>query len=103
MDIPGNVLSIGESAFSNCDSLESVNISQGVTSIGSKAFYDCTSLADITIPESVTSMGTDMFTYTKIKKITFGGTVNQWKAMNTKNKGTEMKVSCANGTTSSYR
>ena len=52
-----DVTSIGESAFGNCTSLESVTIPDGVTSIGGCAFYGCTSLTSVTIPDSVTSIG----------------------------------------------
>ena len=53
--------SIGELAFYNCDSLESVTITQGVTSIGSFAFDNCKSLTNIVVPNSVTSIGLSAF------------------------------------------
>ncbi len=52
-----NVVSIGESAFSNCNSLTSITISEGVTSIGDRAFHSCKSLTSINLPEGVTSIG----------------------------------------------
>ncbi len=55
------VTSIGDYAFSYCDSLESVIIGDSVTSIGDYAFADCYSLTDITIPDSVTSIGERAF------------------------------------------
>ncbi len=54
--IPDSVTNIGDSAFSWCESLESVTIPDSVTSIGDDAFYRCTSLTSITIPDSVTSI-----------------------------------------------
>ncbi len=48
---------IGEKAFYNCTSLESITIPESVTSIGDEAFRYCTNLESITIPESVTSIG----------------------------------------------
>ena len=42
--------SIGDYAFSNCDGLTSVTISDSVTSIGRYAFYGCSSLENMTIP-----------------------------------------------------
>ena len=59
--IPNSVTSIGELAFSYCESLTSVTIPDSVTSIGDKAFYGCESLTSVTIPNSVTSIGDDTF------------------------------------------
>lgn len=54
--IPDGVTSIGDSAFDNCTSLESVVIPNSVTSIGYCAFSYCTSLESVVIPNSVTSI-----------------------------------------------
>ena len=59
--IPDSVTSIGNSAFEDCDSLQSVTIPDSVTSIGYRAFYYCTSLQSVTIPNSVTSIGDEAF------------------------------------------
>ena len=61
VEIPNSVTSIGNSAFSNCSSLPSVTIPNSVTSIGSSAFSNCTSLSSVTIPNSVTSIGSSAF------------------------------------------
>ncbi len=52
---------IGDYAFSNCESLISITIPEGITSIGRNTFYECTSLTSITIPESVTIIGSYAF------------------------------------------
>lgn len=59
--IPSGVTSIGDGAFSCCESLISISIPSSVTSIGNKAFRNCYSLTSISIPSSVTSMGDGVF------------------------------------------
>jgi hypothetical protein len=59
--IPDSVISIGDRAFCNCESLLSVTIPGSVTSIGDMAFEDCKSLSSITLPDSVTSIGDSAF------------------------------------------
>ena len=55
--IPDSITMIGESAFSNCDSLTSVVIGNGVENIPYRAFYGCDALRSVVIPDSVTSIG----------------------------------------------
>ena len=55
--LPEGMTSIGDSAFSGCGSLISIEIPDGVTSIGGSAFYGCSSLASIAMPDSVMSIG----------------------------------------------
>ena len=64
--IQSSVTSIGNSAFSNCSSLQSVNIPSSVTSIGNSAFSSCRSIQSINIPSSVTSIGERAFNYCSI-------------------------------------
>lgn len=52
---------IGDSAFSNCTNLTTVELGDGVTSIGRSAFLKCTQLPSITIGSGVTSIGTSAF------------------------------------------
>lgn len=70
VNIPNDVTSIGNGAFSHCESLLTVYISNGVTSIGESAFQGCTSLEDVNIPISVCSIGESAFSFCKsLKKI----------------------------------
>ena len=48
---------IGDNAFKNCSSLESITLLNNVTNIGTYAFSYCSSLTSITLPDSVTSIG----------------------------------------------
>lgn len=61
IEIPDSVTEIGLNAFFNCIELTSVTIGNGVTSIGSQAFFNCESLTSVTIPDSVTSIGDNAF------------------------------------------
>ena len=59
--IPDGVVHIGNSAFSDCESLTNVTIPNGVTSIGNWAFGYCSSLTNIVLPNGVTSVGHSAF------------------------------------------
>lgn len=52
---------IGDSAFSNCTNLTTVELGDGVTSIGTSAFLKCTQLSSIAIGSGVISIGTSAF------------------------------------------
>ena len=56
-----SVTSIGNSAFSGCTGLTSIEIPNSVTSIGQSAFYYCKGLTSVTIGNSVTSIGQSAF------------------------------------------
>ena len=62
--IEDGVTSIGDCAFYECDSMESVTIPNSVTSIGYSAFSYCYALTDLTIPNSVVSIGNYAFAWT---------------------------------------
>ena len=53
--------SITNAWFSNCSTLETVRLPEGITSIPEKMFFNCTSLKNIIIPSSVTSIGKNAF------------------------------------------
>lgn len=104
--IPDSVQTIGGSAFNGCESLAGVTIGNGVETLGLSAFNGCTSLTNmilgdnlkeigqyafngcafesITIPASVTSIARGIFSdCLLLQTITYGGTVEQWKALET--------------------
>lgn len=49
INIPKNVISIGEGAFRECSNITSVNIPRSVKSIGNNAFYNCHELVSIEV------------------------------------------------------
>lgn len=59
--IPYGVTSIGNYAFSGCESLPSIDIPNSVTTIGDNAFRNCFGLTSVTIPNSVISIGKSSF------------------------------------------
>ena len=74
--IPDNVTSIGDGAFSDCDSLTSITMGNNVTSIGGSAFYCCESLINITISDSVTTIRSGAFSWCdKLTEVTMGNNV----------------------------
>ena len=50
------VTSIGNRAFSNCKSLQSAVIPEGVVFVGNFAFMNCTALESVSIPDSLTQI-----------------------------------------------
>ena len=56
-----NLAKIGDEAFKNCTSLHTIQIEGTLESIGNRAFYNCSSLRQLTIPQNVKSIGDDAF------------------------------------------
>ncbi|MBQ7580080.1 MAG: leucine-rich repeat domain-containing protein [Clostridia bacterium] len=62
ISIPSSVKALGESAFSDCESLSDVNsFSQNVTVLNDNVFSNCKSLQAIVIPDTVTTIGDSAF------------------------------------------
>ena len=71
--IPDSIITIGDSAFSECTSLTDITIPSNVTSIGGSAFYSCYNLTSINVDVSNTSyVSVDgvLFDYSKTTIIT---------------------------------
>ena len=101
--IPNTITIIGDSAFSGCTEITTIEIPYGVTSIGSNAFSLCIGLTNVVIPSTVTSIRSSAFAWcvnlteikipasvTKFEYCTFmgcnnltnvyyGGTLEDWK------------------------
>ncbi len=61
LTIPASVTSIGYGAFFHCSSLKAVSISASLSSIESFTFYGCSNLENVSIPEGVSSIGSRAF------------------------------------------
>jgi hypothetical protein len=61
IDIPKGVVSIGDSAFSNCSNIVHLAIPNTVKTIGSFAFCDCKLLKSISVPKSVQKIENSSF------------------------------------------
>lgn len=59
--IPNGIIHIGKYAFKWCRSLTLINIPNGVTSIEEQTFESCGSLISINIPNTITSIGSIAF------------------------------------------
>lgn len=83
--LPECLVTIGDSAFNYCKSLEyteirgnSFTIPDMVTTIGSSAFADCTSLKAIEIPAGVTQINNSAFnSCQKLESVVFNGKITR--------------------------
>ena len=100
--IGSGVTTIGNYAFEECHVIDSVIIGKDVKSIGEGAFSTLYGGPEsITIPVSVTSIGDYAFDGWDLITVYYGGTVNQWKAMNTYDCNYYLaaaEIKCADGT-----
>ena len=65
LNLPAGLTSIGNSAFSRCKSLAALNLPDGLKSIGNYAFESCASLKTLTLPAGLTSIGNYAFSFCK--------------------------------------
>ncbi len=80
--LEGDVASIGNNAFFNCQRLTSVIISDNVTQIGDTAFALCSELVSITIPTNVTSIPINAFYgCNKLNDVYYSGTEEEWNSI----------------------
>lgn len=61
--VPHGVRAVGDNAFYQCGSIESITIPETVTSIGNCAFKYCDHAESIILPEKTDRMGAEVFEY----------------------------------------
>lgn len=61
VDMPDNVIAIGDSGFYRCPKLQLTSLPPGITSLGDFAFSDCSKLALTSLPSGITSIGDQAF------------------------------------------
>lgn len=59
--VPESVTAIGKGAFSYCNGLTEILLSQETVSVGEYAFFNCDHLTEITLPDSITEIGKEAF------------------------------------------
>ena len=73
----GDISSIGNAAFNDCEFLTSIDIPNSVSYIGDSAFYGCNRLTTIVIPKGVLTIGKWAFRYcNNLNKIELGDKVS---------------------------
>lgn len=63
VDMPDNVIAIGNNGFYRCPRLALTSLPSGITSIGDFAFLNCYQLSLTTLPSGITSLPTAAFQY----------------------------------------
>ncbi len=57
----GKLNTIGKNAFTECETLASINLTEGIVTIGEDAFKGCKALQSVMVPSTVTSLGSGAF------------------------------------------
>ena len=71
--IPGAIREIETHAFTGCDMLETLTISEGVEIIDGYAFSNCQRLTLVTLPDSLREINAGAFSYCPNVQVTFRG------------------------------
>lgn len=77
VDMPDNVIAIGDNGFYRCPKLQLTSLPPGITSLGDFAFSDCSKLALTSLPSGIISIGDFAFSNcTGLETVRFTSTVS---------------------------
>ena len=78
LEIPDSVTYLGERAFYNCDSLQTVTLGNGLTQSGYEAFYSCDNLTEVTFGSGLKDISLYSFKGCRsLKTVRFPDTLQQ--------------------------
>lgn len=77
INIIGEITSLQQKCFQECERLVSVVIPDGVTSLGDSCFFYCRFLESVVIPDSVTSLGDSCFAATRLTSVDIPNSVTR--------------------------
>ena len=81
VSLPNSLRSIETNAFYSCKQLYSIVLPEGLTSLGQYAFSNCSNLSSVVIPTSMNSMESTAFYNTRVYRIYYMGTADEWANM----------------------
>lgn len=77
VQLPNTVKQIGQQAFSDCTALQTVSLPSSLVSIGIGAFDGCTSLTGVTVPSGTQTIGDDAFSSCRsLRQVTIPSSVS---------------------------
>lgn len=98
------ITTIGNSAFSGCNSLTSLDFKDNtnLNTLNDSCFLGCTGLSSFTLPNSITNIGDNIFSQCEnLTELNFNGTMSEWedieKSENWNTDSSLIKVICIDG------
>ena len=81
LTLSAGLKTIEENAFYSPEFLETLVIPEGVEVIENYAFSLCRALRELYLPKSLTKIGDCAFDFSKLERIVYAGTVEEWNSI----------------------